>query len=213
MITLVGEIPPSIAALPRDDRGYPIPWFVSWINGKPEFRCADARKFRAAVEHSFCWICGRPLDPKWNVFVIGPMCLINLVTSEPPNHEACAIFAVRNCPFLSRPAAQYRESNIPINSEPAAGIPIMRNPGVTCLFYTRRPASLMRLDNGYLFNLPGPAQLRFWREGRKATRAEIMESITTGLPHLQSLADAEGPAAQRALSQAVDRAMHHIPAS
>ena len=38
-------MPSRIAALPVDERGYPVPWFVAWIDGKPEFRCADPAKF------------------------------------------------------------------------------------------------------------------------------------------------------------------------
>jgi hypothetical protein len=208
------EMPPSIAALPRDDRGYPVPWFVAWIDGKPEFRCMDPKKFKAAIETDLCWVCGQPLDPKgFKVFVIGPMCVVNRVTSEPPSHEDCAVFSVRNCPFLSKPAAQYRNANLPEAAEAPAGLFIKRNPGVSCLWYVRARYSLMRLSDGYLIRLPGAAQVRFWREGRKATRAEILESIETGLPNLQREADAEGPAAQLALRHAIDNAKRLIPAA
>lgn len=27
-------IPDAIAKLPRDERGYPVPWFVPWIDGR-----------------------------------------------------------------------------------------------------------------------------------------------------------------------------------
>ena len=111
------EMPDAIAALPRDDRGYPVPWFVAWVGGKPEFRCADSAKFARAVKQKRCWICGEQLDPRQHVFVIGPMCMVNRITSEPPCHESCAIFSVRNCSFLTRPAAQYRAANLPAESE------------------------------------------------------------------------------------------------
>jgi hypothetical protein len=33
------ELPLRMRGLPLDERGYPVPWFVAWIDGKPEFRC------------------------------------------------------------------------------------------------------------------------------------------------------------------------------
>jgi hypothetical protein len=40
-------MPESVGRLPVDHRGYPVPWFVAWIDGKPEFRCADGEKWFA----------------------------------------------------------------------------------------------------------------------------------------------------------------------
>jgi hypothetical protein len=211
MITLT-EMPAAIEKLPRDERGYPVPWFVAFIDGKPDFRCIGPGKRQAAIEQKLCWVCGEPLDPRQHVFVIGPMCAINQITSEPPNHESCAIFSVRNCPFLTKPKAQYRDAAMPEGSSPPVGLFLTRNPGVSCLWYCRG-YSLLRVDNGILFKLPGAAMVRFWREGRKATREEILESIAGGLPVLEAAADLDGPAARLALRQAVDRAMKLIPAS
>jgi hypothetical protein len=42
-------MPDSIAKLPRDERGYPVPWFVAWVNGKADFRCARAEAFSDAI--------------------------------------------------------------------------------------------------------------------------------------------------------------------
>lgn len=33
---------PRIAKLPLNDSGYPVPFFVGYVNGKPDFRCSDA---------------------------------------------------------------------------------------------------------------------------------------------------------------------------
>jgi hypothetical protein len=36
-------MPARFARLPADERGYPVPKFVEWIDGKPDFRCVDSR--------------------------------------------------------------------------------------------------------------------------------------------------------------------------
>lgn len=209
------EMPPSIAALPKDDRGYPVPWFVGWIGDKPEFRCADGKKFASAVKEKRCWVCGEHLNPKQHVFVIGPMCAINRTTAEPPCHVECAEFSVKNCPFLTKPKAVRREANMPEGTVDAAGIPLDRNPGVTCLWFCKgyeiyRPGAG---NDGYLFKLPGASMVRWYREGRKATRGEILESINGGLPLLQSMAEEEGPDALAEFRRIVDKGMKLVPAA
>ena len=55
--------PARIARLPVH-KGYPVPWFVAWIDGVPDFRVADGRKLWEAVRHSRCWVCGDKLGSK-----------------------------------------------------------------------------------------------------------------------------------------------------
>ncbi len=64
-----------------------------------------------------------------------------------------------------------------------AGIMIERNPGVSLLWSTTG-YHLEKAGHGYLFRLSDPVQLSFWAHGRHATRQEIADSITTGLPAL-----------------------------
>lgn len=205
-------MPPSIAALPRDERGYPVPWFVAWIDGKPEFRVADGKKFGAAVRQKRCWVCGEPLNPTQHVFVIGPMCCINRTTSEPPCHAECAEFSAINCPFLSMPHAARREANIPEGTT-VAGEPIRRNPGVTCLWYCKGYEMFNDGRGGILFELPGPAKVRWYREGRDALRAEIMESINSGIPILEKLATEDGPEAIAELKRYITRGIKFVPST
>jgi hypothetical protein len=44
--------------LPVDERGFPVPWFVAWFDGKPEFRAMDGLKWIRAVREHLCWVCG-----------------------------------------------------------------------------------------------------------------------------------------------------------
>lgn len=188
-------MPASIRALPIDPvRRVPVPWFVSWIDGKPEFRAMDGRKFDLALKERRCWVCGGRLDNR-ATYVIGPMCAVNRVSSEPPCHPACAGYSAQACPFLSRPGMVRRTAGMPEGGE-TAGVPIDRNPGVTCLWTGRTPgARPFDAGNGILFRLFEPIKVAWWREGRTATRQEVEDSVVSGLPILYRMAEAQGPEA------------------
>jgi hypothetical protein len=156
--------------LPIDARGYPVPWFVCWIDGKPDFRVADSSKMVKARQLGCCWVCGEKLG-KWKTFVIGPMCAVNRTTSEPPCHDECAVFSATACPFLTLPRAQRRDANLPHDIKGPAGMMIERNPGVTCLWTTDR-YQLFNAGNGLLYRLANPVRIEFYTERRHATRAE-----------------------------------------
>jgi hypothetical protein len=137
------------------------------------------------------------------------MCAVNRISSEPPSHHGCAEFAAIACPFLARPKAQRRDvSDLP--HKPAAGIMIERNPGVT-LLWTTKSYQLMRAPGGVLFELGDPTGVAWYREGRAATREEVLESIDSGLPTLRELAEQDGANAVAMLEKATAEAMKLLP--
>lgn len=204
-------MPDRIRHLPIDpDRHIPVPWFVTWINGKPEFRVADSAKFQMAVANGLCWVCGQPLG-RYLTFIIGPMCTINRVSAEPPSHLDCAEFSVKACPFLSKPKMVRREGGLPENTT-CAGEMIARNPGVSCLWTTRDFKLVKdRQKGGILFRIGEPTDVRWFAEGRTASREEVLESINSGLPILQEMAAAEGSAALYELSKMVSASHRFLP--
>ncbi len=180
------EKPPwRIAQLPVE-RGYPVPWFVAWIDGKPEFRAADGQKFRRAILEKLCWVCGERLGSRLS-FVIGPMCCINRVSAEPPCHLECAEYSVKNCPFLVKPHMIRREDNLPEEAKNPGGEMIMRNPGCICIWTTKSYKIVEDGRGGRLIRVGDHESLSWWREGRTATRAEVLESVKSGLPNLERL--------------------------
>ena len=181
-------LPSRIKTLPVGPNGFPVPYFVAWADGKPEFRAADARKFNLSVTERRCWVCGDVLG-KHKTFVIGPMCGVNRVSSEPPSHTDCARFSAKYCPFLARPQADRREGNFPGLAECPAGHMITRNPGVTLLWTTEGYTLFKDGRGGVLIHIGDPTAVEWWREGRAATRAEVEESIRTGLPELVAMAE------------------------
>src|ERR1700722_8284381 len=106
------EMPDRFKGLQISDEGYPIPYFVGWVDGKPDFRLADPEKLAVCYRHRRCWLCGEPLG-KFLAFVIGPMCAINRNTAEPPSHYDCALYACIACPFLSQPKMRRNEKDKP----------------------------------------------------------------------------------------------------
>lgn len=196
-------MPENIRALPMDPvRKIPVPWFVSWFDGVPEFRVVDARKLPEAVRGSLCWVCGKRLDNRCT-FVVGPMCTVNRISSEPPSHPACAEYAARACPFLTRPYMARREGGLPEGTTDPAGISIKRNPGACALWTAKTPgARIFRpAGGGVLFQLLPPTSVTWWAKGRAATRDEVLESVASGLPSLARMAELDGPAAVAELAR------------
>ena len=70
------DIPDRMRRLKISDEGFPVPWFVGYVDGKPDFRTMDGDKLIIAVRHKRCWMCGQPLG-KHLTFAIGPMCTVN----------------------------------------------------------------------------------------------------------------------------------------
>lgn len=221
------ELPPMptrIERLPVDGRGYPVPWFVVWLDdaaervepglGRPEFRVMDEVKLVEAVRFSRCWVCGGPLGAN-RAFVLGPMCAVNRTSAEPPSHRECADWSARACPFLTRPHMVRREAGMPEESVEPAGIMLRRNPGVALVWVTRneRAALAPRPDGskGVLFNIGDPQEVVWYAEGRPATRAEILESIESGLPALRELAEAQGVIAVERLEKQTRIALELLP--
>jgi hypothetical protein len=203
------EMADRLKHLPISDDGYPIPYFVPYYDGKPEFRGFDPDKMRICVRHQRCWLCGEQLG-RHMVFTIGPMCAVNRNSAEPPSHYDCAFYAVQACPFLTQPRMRRNEKDLPEN-EGAAGIMLKRNPGVTLLWVTRS-YKLFKAGRGVLFQIGPPQRVEFYAEGRKATRAEIRASIDSGMPILRGMAEQDGPEAVAELEEMYADAMLLVPA-
>lgn len=201
--------PPRIAKLPRDARGYHVPWFVTWLNGVPDFRVIDARKLPRAVFDRLCWVCGEGLG-RYLAFTIGPMCAVNRVSAEPPSHRECAEYSAKTCPFLSNPKAVRRDSQLPTDVKDLPGHALRRNPGVTLIWVTKG-YTVLRQPDGMLFRLDDPVDTVWYCEGRPATRQEVAASLATRMPALQAIALRDGMDAMATLEAQYQAAMAHIP--
>jgi hypothetical protein len=202
-------LPDRLKRRPVSERGFPVPWFVSFINGKWDFVNLDPRKIVEAYNRKLCFLCGEPLG-QYKAFVIGPMCSINRVSAEPPAHRECAEYAVRACPFLARPAAKRNEKAALGVPELVPGIMIQHNPGATLIWITKS-FKLLPVEGGCLFQIGDPLEVAWYAEGRKATRAEVDAAIAKGLPLLRKQAASDGADAVRELDQYIKRAEKLLP--
>lgn len=192
--------PAQMVSLPLDARGYPVPWFVSETapDGEPEFRVITQGRWNQAIRDDVCWVCGRPLGDV-RTFVIGPMCAVNCVTSEPPVHPGCARYSAEACPFLTRPSAMRRDAGLEADVADGghvAGIMLKRNPGLTILWPALRSSyHLILAGNGALIRLRRPYRIPVaYTKGRLATKEELLAALVTGVPTLVDLAKQEGRA-------------------
>src|SRR5262245_40664645 len=199
-----------IAKLPRDHRGFPIPWFVATLpDGTRDFRVADGHKANLAVKNSLCWVCGERLG-RYLVFPIGPMCVVNRTTAEPPCHQGCAEFSAMACPFLTRPRMRRNEKDLPASAVNPPGDFIKRNPGVVCVYTTLSYRRVMT-RTGYLFSLGPPTGVKWFAEGKPASREQVQASINSGHPLLLDIARQEGAEAVAELAYQMDRAQALLP--
>jgi hypothetical protein len=206
---IVERMPPALRSRPRDKRGYPVPWFTPKVDGEWDFRVVAPGKVEEAAHGSLCWTCGGRLEIPC-AFVVGPMCAVNRTSAEPPSHVECAIYAARACPFLARPKMERPSGHSGVyEGENMPGVALMRNPGVALVWTTKRPVYRMAIK---LFDIGDPERVVWFAHSRKATRAEILESIETGLPHLRKLAEDEGPEAIGELERRTATAMELLPA-
>lgn len=199
-------IPARMARRPVNRRGFPVPWFVTEKDAAGDWDFVNLCPLRVveAVRRKVCFLCGGQLG-KYMAFVIGPMCSINRVSSEPPVHKECAEYAVRACPFLVNPNTRRNEKAARGDGSEVPGVMIQHNPGVNLIWITTRYSIQQRL-----FFLGEPVALEWFKQGRNATRAEIDAAINKGLPYLRKAA-ASGNALPD-LEKQIARAMPLLPA-
>lgn len=181
---LMMDFPARIKHLPQW-AGRPVPWFVAWIDGVPDFRIVDTNKLGPAIQENRCWVCGDKMG-HYKSFVVGPMCALTRVVSEPPSHLACARFSAIVCPFMNTPARTRRDTALPEIRQEPGGYHIERNPGAVAVWTTKTytPFRAQAGHPGLLFEMGDPESIDWFAEGRAATRAEVLRAIDSGLPEL-----------------------------
>ena len=123
------EKPATIAALPHY-KGLPVPAMVQFDSlGVPDFKVIDMEKWGALMSARKCGICGQAMG-NFVWFVGGPLCHLNRLFTDLPMHHACAIFALRTCPYLALPRYKFIMKDVVID-----GVEMNINEHVT----TKRP--------------------------------------------------------------------------
>jgi hypothetical protein len=174
------------------------------VNGEWDFRAIEPGRIVACYQKRRCWLCGEPLG-QYLAFVIGPMCAVNRISSEPPSHKDCAEYAVRACPFLRQPRATRNDVDLPGGT--TAGIHLDHNPGATLIWITKQYHPVGDGRGGTLFQVGSPHSVHWYAEGRSASRAEIEAAMSKGLPRLRKIAEMQGRDAVADLNAKVADAM------
>ena len=97
--------PPRIARLPKDKRGYPVPYNVlRGRDGQPIFTVNDDQKAWRCVREERCPICGGKLG-RWRWCAGGPLSAFhpNGFYYDLPMHRDCVEYAMKVCPYLAMP--------------------------------------------------------------------------------------------------------------
>lgn len=205
------ELPARMRRLSLSSKGYPVPFFVAWIDGEPDFRIADPDKLKRCVRENRCWICGEPLG-RYKAFVLGPMCTVNRIANEPPSHLDCATYSAQACPFLTRPHAQRRTANLTDEKHMPPGVAIMRNPGAVAVWITTS-WELMRAPGGFLFQIGDPHAVYWYANGAPASLDDVREGFESGVEILREVANAQDPAARAYLDRKVAYARAYLPSA
>lgn len=195
-------LPSRMQSLAVDERGYVVPWFVDYVDGKAEFRAMNPEKWVHAIRFKLCWVCGERLGRRMT-FVAGPMCGINRTSSEPPCHYECAAWSARNCPFLNNSQAIRRVDEQIGGGEMncIGGFGITRNPGVSMLWTCETYSVFPDGRGGKLIHMGEPSSVEWFAEGKAATREQVMRSVESGLPALVALAQQQDGAMAALMEQ------------
>jgi hypothetical protein len=113
-------MPPSVAARPRDERGYPVPAITPWREGKPAFASLSSWRTLICLAERRCSVCGlkMPSGPVYRVVteeiasdiaraLDAGVSFTNLAPSgEAPGHWACMLYSAVACPHLTSPTSR-----------------------------------------------------------------------------------------------------------
>lgn len=159
------RFPPNIAALPRNEKGIPIPYFAAKIDGKRDLRFSDPKKQEACANKKVCWVCGKPLD-FFAYFVGGEKSAASLFFSDGPMHKECAEFSLTYCPFLATPQLGYSGRNVPANVAHPTHAVTERSPRQSLTCARRWKAMRMKNRQGEIyFKVTELETQQFWKNG------------------------------------------------
>jgi hypothetical protein len=182
-------VPERIARLPRDPRGYPIPWNVLREGDTAFFTINDDRRAWEALRKGLCPICGERLG-RYLWFVGGPRsafdpggCYLDL-----PGHRDCMEFALMTCPYLAMPKYLGRIDVVhPEKLPPQAKLlldetMIRDRPEIfVAVACTRIEANDRGPLQPYLKPVAPFLDWTYWRHGRQITEEEAMPFLRAAL--------------------------------
>ena len=177
-------VPERMEPLPRDHRGYPVPYNV-WrdADGKPHFTINDSEKVEKILTENRCPICGKENDPLvW--FVGGPLSAFAQGGAyiDQPGHEECIKYALKVCPYLAAPLYSKRLDAKTVDPEKVVNHAIFIDP----TSIEARPKFFVAVcTTGYVFGggqaglptlipIKPYVKVEFWLEGERITKKHAL---------------------------------------
>lgn len=175
---LIAPVPPRMASLAVDHRGYPVPYFVKIINGEPDFRVLDLDRLYRCANLDLCQICGTKHD-KIVWFVAGPTFVMNQSSAEPPMHRECAEYALKTCPFMLYPKAERAKKALPEDAgfNYSLGNVVLKKPPVFAMCGTEHYSTSCNEERGLYFQAGDFVEVDWWAAGLKVGRGQALEGL------------------------------------
>lgn len=196
----IAEIPPRMAHLDRDRRGYPVSVMAYRdADGRPHFQINEETVRQRIIAEDQCSICGgKLLRGRW--FVGGELSAFHPNGSyvDPPMHDECAHYALRVCPYLAAPQyGKYIETATLKPDDPLIGNTVI-DPGMIDerpqVFVAVMATGHRKIDGEvrvgplgvpfvqYLKPRRPYLRVEFWRHGAKITDDEARALLGERIP-------------------------------
>jgi len=183
-------VPPKMRLLPKDRRGYPVPWIVQRdLDKRPFFVMNDLLKTLACGRQKLCGICGKKLDRDvWLIGGPGAAFHEHGAYLDPPMHYQCASYAVRVCPYIGSRYSGRLDTALTKHGrwDPRQRIvteDLMLPEQPPFFVLSRTLAAPMRQDGPTDVPRFHPRRpwlaVEFWRHGVQITDAEARDLLTT----------------------------------
>lgn len=170
---------PSFLSHLKTDRGYPIPYFAAFVDGRVDFRMMDAKRQRVCMAYRKCAVCSKPLD-EIAYLITGPLGLSNRVSSDTWMHKACAEFSLSACPHLAYLKHERREGDMPSSTFESPGMDANK-PKEIYLVKTDKYRIISPASQGVLINYRPLAFLRYDYVDNRLTCLSKWETVPLGV--------------------------------
>jgi hypothetical protein len=179
-------LPEKMKGLPKDPRGYPIPFTVLRdISGKPHFQIQDDRLAQYVIIKQKCSICGHDLGT--DMWMAGsPLAAFHPDGGfiDSPVHYECGAYALQVCPFLAVPGFISKLDAEKLQRESLKGVTItnpsstLQQPPFFVLAHTQS-FSVTIAAQGIRYIIPHRPFLKeeYWRHGERISKDECMKLL------------------------------------
>jgi hypothetical protein len=178
----IPPMPPRIARLPRDRRGYPIPWNVlKGVDDFPIFTVNDSERHLHALRAELCPICGERLG-RWRWFVGGIRSAFDPHGAyfDLPGHHECEAFALQVCPYLALPQYLGRidvadPTKLPKDSLTLIDPTMIPERPAVFVSVASDKLEILDVQPGAVLIAPGRPYLghEYWRHGQRSRSAPV----------------------------------------